>query len=55
MVIFPSYSAGATAAVGRAKEASLAVQGPRLFNMISRHLRDIQTGTVDQFKAELDS
>ena len=55
LVIVPSYSAGAPAAVRRAKEASLAVQGARLFNIIPRHLRDIQTGTVDQFKAELDS
>ena len=55
LVIVPNYSAGAPSAVKRAKEASLAVQGAQLFNIIPRHLRDIKTGTVDQFKTELDS
>ena len=42
-------------AVRQAKEASLCVHGAKLFNLLPRHLRDISTGTVDQFKNQLDS
>ena len=44
----------ATAAVKNAKESSLQVRGARLFNCIPRVLRDINTGTPEQFKFELD-
>ena len=43
----------APAAVRRAREASLKVKGSRLFNLVPKTIRDM-TGTVDQFKAELD-
>ena len=55
LVAVASYLSLALAAVRRAMEASLSVQGARLFNIIPRHLRDTSTGTVDQFKAGLDS
>ena len=55
LVAVPNYPSHAPASVRRAREASLAVQGARLFNNIPRHLRDTFTGTVDQFKAGLDS
>ena len=45
----------APAAVRRAREASLSVQGAKLFNLLPRHIRDMDTGTPDQFKAQLDS
>ena len=49
------YNRGAPAAVRQAKEASLCVHGAKLYNLLPRHLRDISTGTVDQFKNQLDS
>ena len=45
----------APASVKKAREASLSVKGAQLFNSIPRELRDTFTGTVDQFKAGLDS
>ena len=54
LVDIPPYHPAAPASVRRAREASLAVQGARLFNLLPRGLRDIQTGTVEQFKASLD-
>ena len=44
----------APAAVRNARESSLQVRGARLFNSIPRELRDIFTGTTDQFKVRLD-
>ena len=44
----------APAAVRKAREASLQVKGPRLFNLIPSELRGMD-GSVDQFKAGLDS
>ena len=35
------------------KESSLAVQGPRLYNCLPRHLRE-HTGTLSTFKVSLD-
>ena len=55
MVAFANYPSQAPAAVRRAREASLFVQGGRLFNIIPRHLKDTTTGSVDQFKAGMDS
>ena len=40
-------------AVRRAREASLQVAGAKLFNCITRELRDTFTGTADQFKADI--
>ena len=51
----PPYNSTAPASVRRAREASLSVQGGRLFNLIPRGLRDMHTGTVDQYKVGLDS
>ena len=55
LVVIPDYHVQAPAAVRRAKEASMKVQGAQLFNLVTRDLRDRTTGTVDQFKAGLDS
>ena len=49
------YKRSAPAAVRTAREASLSVRGGRLFNLLPRAIRDITTGEVDQFKAELDT
>ena len=49
------YHRQAPAAVRQAKEASLLVQGARLFNLLPRHIRDVSTGTIEQFKGLLDS
>ena len=48
------HHSSAPSAVKKAREASLSVQGSKLFNLLPRHIRDIHTGT-DQFKMELDS
>ena len=48
------YHPSAPAAVRKAREASLSVKGAKLFNTLPRGLRDITTGTVDNFKRELD-
>ena len=44
----------APASVRKAREASMLVRGAQLFNSIPRCLRDITTGTTEQFKAKLD-
>ena len=49
------YNSRAPAAVRNARESSLPIKGGRLFNSLPRALRDINTGTVHQFKAELDA
>ena len=54
LVVIPPYNSAAPASVRRAREASLSIQGGRLFNLLPRGIRDIQTGTVEQFKAVLD-
>ena len=48
------YPAYAPAAVRNAREASISVHGANLFNLLPRDIRDIDTGTVDMFKARLD-
>ena len=55
LLVIPDYQAKAPAVVRRAREASIKVQGAQLFNLLPRDLRDRNTGTVDQFKAGLDS
>ena len=42
-------------AVKRARQASLSVRGSKLFNCIPIGLRNISAGTVEQFKAGLDT
>ena len=54
-VVVAKHHSSAPAAVKNAREASLSVQGSALFNLLPRHIRDIVTGTTDQFKMELDS
>ena len=49
------YHQQSAAAVRRAREASLSVRGAHLFNLIPRELRDTFTGSVEHFKAGLDS
>ena len=46
--------ASAPASVKRAAEASLAVKGAKIFNMLPIHLRNISSDKVDTFKYELD-
>lgn len=55
LIVLDRYHSTAPAPVRKAREASLSVKGAQLFNSIPRSLRDISTGTVDQFKAGLDS
>ena len=49
---YPSHS---LAPVCHAREASLTVHGAKLFNLVPRDIRDINTGTVDMFKGRLDA
>ena len=55
LVDVAKFCSSAPAAVKKAREASLSVHGAKLFNLLPRHIRDISTGTTDQFKRELDS
>ena len=43
------------AAVIQAGEASLSVQGAKLFTLLPMHIQDLHTGTTEQFKEELHS
>ena len=43
------------ASVKKAREASLKVKGVKLFNIIPQNLRDMTSGSQDQFKFALDS
>ena len=43
------------ASLRNAKEPSIKVRGAQLFNAIPRALRDISTGTPEQFKLGLDT
>ena len=52
LVAVSKQDSSAPAAVKNAREASLSVQGSRLFNLLPRH---IDTGTTNQFKMELAS
>jgi hypothetical protein len=49
----PPMAANSPAAVRKAREASLPVNGARLFNLIPRDLQDMTGVTVDTFKAGL--
>jgi hypothetical protein len=55
LVDVAQYHSQAPAAVRRAREASLSVHGAKLFNLLPRDIRDINTGTVDMFKGRLDA
>ena len=48
------YHPSAPASVRRAREASLSVKGAQLFNLLPRDIRDISTGSVENFKSRLD-
>ena len=54
LIVLPKYATKAPAAVRQARESSLAVHGARLFNIMPQHIRSISTGSVEQFKYELD-
>ena len=47
--------AKAPAMVRRAREASLAVKGARLFNLLPANIRNIDSDNVEIFKKELDT
>ena len=55
LAVVQLFSASSPLAVRRAREASLAVRGAKLFNCIPIELRNMTVGTADQFKAGLDS
>ena len=55
LAVVQLFSATSPLAVRRAREASLAVRGSKLFNCIPIELRNMTVGTVDQFKSGLDS
>ena len=54
MQVRPMVNRG-DASLRNAKDVSLKVRGAQLFNVIPRALRDIATGTAEQFKLELDT
>ena len=54
-MVLPPLQTKSPALVKKARESSFQVKGARLFNCIPRDLRDTATGTIDQFKAKLDS
>ena len=54
MVVSPLNKNG-PASLRNARESSLQVRGAQLFNVIPRALRDMMTGTPDQFKQMLDT
>ena len=54
MVVSPLNRNG-PASLRNARESSLQVRGAQLFNVIPRALRDMMTGTPDQFKQMLDT
>ena len=54
MVDLPPLPTGCPAGVRQALEASLRVKGARLFNILPKEIRDLDSCTVDTFKATLD-
>ena len=55
LLVVSKINSKAPASVRNAREASLSVQGAKLFNLMPQLLRDKSTGSVDSFKHELDS
>ena len=54
LITIPPFAKNSPASVTNAKEASLKVNGPRLFNLLPRDIRDM-SGSVDSFKNALDN
>ena len=52
--IVPSVRASAPQRIQTIRRALLAIRGPRLFNSLSKHLRNLRGISVNQFKAQLD-
>ena len=50
-----NYPSQAPSAVRKAREARVSFHGPKLFNLIPREIRDMNTGTIDLFKMRLDA
>ena len=55
MVVPNQIVAKAPASVRRAREATLAVKGEKVFNLLPATIRNINSDKVDTFKTELDS
>ena len=53
--ILPPISRRASSSVKQLREASLAVKGQKLFNILPPHIRNITGCTVESFKRRLDS
>ena len=53
MILFFTSSGPAT--VRRAREASLASKGAKIFNLLPAYIRNINSENVETFKKELDS
>ena len=50
----PTISPSATCAIQTIRFLSLPVKGPRLFNVLPKHLRDMSGCSTERFKGELD-
>ena len=50
----PTISPSATCAIQTIRFSSLPVKGPRLFNVLPKHLRDMSGCSTERFKGELD-
>ena len=55
IAVISGYNPSAPAAVRNARESTLAVKGARLFNLMPRGLRDLNTESLDIFKTNLDT
>ena len=53
-IIPPLTNRQCSSVVKNAREASMAIRGPRLFNELPSYLRDVASVTVDTFKKKLD-
>ena len=50
----PSIKTGASCTVRRLREASMTVKGLMLFNLLPRHIRDMEGCKTETFKKALD-
>ena len=50
----PPIARSAPSQIQKIRESSFSVMGPRIFNSLPRHIRDIRACTVNQFKSKLD-
>ena len=55
LAVIPPINNQSPASVRNAREASLAVKGCKLFNLLPPHIRNINSNTPDTFKACLDN